>query len=158
MKKLPNSLDCFVCGLDNEHGLKLKFYQQDDGSVVVRHIVPEQYQGYPGTVHGGILASMFDEVLGRVFMDGDFTRFMYTARLTIRYRKPVPTGVEITIIGRAVRDRGRAAESKAELYGPDGQLLAEADALMIDLPQEIDSAEELAALGWKVYPDEEDQP
>lgn len=155
MKKLPNSLDCFVCGLDNDHGLKLKFYQQQDGTVVVHHTVPDHYQGYPGVVHGGILASMLDEVLGRVFMQGDMTRFMYTARMTVRYRKPVPTGVEIKIVGRAVRDRGRAAESKAELYGPDGQLLAEAEALLVELPHEINNAEELAALGWKVYPDEE---
>ena len=48
------------------------------------------FQGYPGVVHGGIIASMMDEVMGRVFMGGAIDRFMVTAELKIRYRKPVP--------------------------------------------------------------------
>lgn len=156
MTKLPNSSQCFVCGLENHNGLHLNFYQEGD-TVVANHVVPEHFQGYPGVVHGGIVASMLDEVLGRVFMLDDPNRFMYTARLTMRYRKPVPTGKPLRMVGRATRDRGRTAESKAQLFGPDGELLVEADGLLVELPEEIHDSSDLEALGWKVYPDQEDR-
>ena len=155
MNKLPNSMHCFVCGLENEQGLKLTFYSDGPDKVVSEYTVPEHFQGYPGVVHGGIVSTMLDEVLGRVFMNGDHDRFMYTARMTTRYRHPVPVGQPLKMVGRVVKDRKRVAEAKAELFGPDGDLLAEADALLVSLPQEVMDSEDLDALGWKVYPDEE---
>jgi acyl-coenzyme A thioesterase PaaI-like protein len=155
MLKLPNSSHCFVCGLENQQGLHLNFYQEGD-AVVVNHVVPDRFQGYPGVVHGGIVASMLDEVLGRVFMIDDPNRFMYTARLTLRYRKPLPTEKPLKIVGKVVRDRGRSAESKAQLFGPDGDLLAEAEGLLVELPEEVYDSTDLEALGWKVYPDQEE--
>jgi len=154
MKKLPNSRHCFVCGLENPIGLKLAFYQDGD-RVVCEHTVPEDYNGYPGVVHGGIVASMLDEMLLRPFLLDDPNRFMYTARLTTRYRKPVPTQQPLKLVGWAVKDRGRVAESKAELYGPDGVLLAEAEGLLVSLPEEAHPKGDLKQFGWKVYPDEE---
>ncbi len=152
--KLPNSKDCFVCGLENDFGLKLAFYREDD-SVVVNYTVPERFQGYPGIVHGGIVTTMLDEILGRVFMKDDPNRFMFTAKLTSRYRHPVPIGKPLKLVGRIIKDRGRIAEAKAELFGPGGDLLAEADGLLVALPEDVLGDPELEALGWKVYPDEE---
>ena len=43
------------------------------------HTLSAEFQGYPGVIHGGIIASMLDEVMGRVFMEGDPPRFMVTA-------------------------------------------------------------------------------
>ncbi len=81
-KKLqPNSRHCFVCGLENPFGLQLRFYESVPGEIVAEYTVPEQYQGYPGVVHGGIVTAMLDEVTGRVHMNGDPPRFIYTARL-----------------------------------------------------------------------------
>jgi acyl-coenzyme A thioesterase PaaI-like protein len=151
-KKLQNSKHCFVCGLENDFGLKLSFYQEGEGTVVANYTVPDHYQGYPGVVHGGIITSMMDEILGRVFMIDDPDRFMFTAKLTTRYRKPVPTETPLKMIGKIVKDRGRIAESKVELFGPGGELLAEAEGLMARNPEELDTE----ALGWKVYPDEEE--
>jgi acyl-coenzyme A thioesterase PaaI-like protein len=156
MNKLPNSLHCFVCGLENDYGLKLSFYQEDIDTVVVDYTVPDQFQGYPGVVHGGIITSMMDEILGRVFMVEDPNRFMFTAKLTSRYRHPVPTGKPLRMVGKKIKDRGRIAESKVELFGPDGELLAEAEGLMVALPEDVMQTMDMDALGWKVYPDEED--
>lgn len=156
MHKQPNSRHCFVCGVENHYGLKLAFYTQGE-EVICDHVVPEHYNGYPGVVHGGVVASMLDEMLGRVFMIGDHDRFMYTAKMTTRYRKPVPTEQPLRLVARAVKDRGRVAESKAELYGPQGELLAEAEALLVSLPPEVLEGTELEQLGWRVYPDVEEQ-
>jgi acyl-coenzyme A thioesterase PaaI-like protein len=155
-KKLPNSSHCFVCGLENDFGLKLAFYQEAEGTIVVDYAVPDQYQGYPGVVHGGIVTTMMDEVLGRVFMIDDPNRFMFTAKLTTRYRKPVPTETPLMIVGKIVKDRGHIAEAKAELFGPDGTLLAEAEGLMVGLSDDLLKDMDPKALGWRVYPDEEE--
>ena len=153
--KQPNSKDCFVCGVENEHGLHLEFYETEPGKVEVDYTVPEHFQGYDGIVHGGIVATLVDEVLGRVHMgsDPEQPRFMYTAKMSITYRKPVPTGKPIKIVGQAQKSRRRTATSTARIYGPDGNTLVEAEALLVDLPSEKLEGVDLEAVGWKVYPD-----
>jgi acyl-coenzyme A thioesterase PaaI-like protein len=153
LKKQPNSKNCFVCGRENTYGLKLEFYESAPGEVIVETTIPDQYQGYPGVVHGGIVAAMLDEVTGRVHMGGDPPRFMFTARLSIRYRKNVPVGQPLKIIGRAVKSRERSAVANGQIFGPEGDLLAEAEALLVDVPEEISSQADLNELGWKVYND-----
>ncbi len=151
--KQPNSRHCFACGLENQIGLKLKFYETAPGEVTVNHVVPDEYQGYPGVVHGGVVAAMLDEVAGRTQMGGDPPRFMFTARLDIRYRHNVPTGQPLRMVGRAGKVKRRTATASAELFGPDGSLLAEAEALLVNVPEDVIDEVDLEQLGWKVYPD-----
>jgi acyl-coenzyme A thioesterase PaaI-like protein len=151
--KQPNSKHCFVCGRENPYGLKLKFYETSPGEVEVKYTVPEHYQGYPGVVHGGVVAAMLDEVTGRVHMGMDPPRFMFTARLDVRYRKNVPVGKPLRIIGHAGKSRERTAIATAQIFGPDGDLLAEAEAVLVNVPNEIKDQVDLDELGWKVYPD-----
>ena len=155
MSKLPNSRNCFVCGLENEYGLKLEFYETQSGDISVDYVVPEHYQGYPGIVHGGVVASLVDEVLGRVHMGPDPAnpRFMFTAKITVQYRRNVPTGKPIKIIGRAIKSRRSSATSKAEIYGPDDELLVEAEAILLDVPADKFESMDMEALGWRVYED-----
>jgi acyl-coenzyme A thioesterase PaaI-like protein len=151
--KQPNSRHCFACGLENQIGLKLKFYETAPGEVTVNHVVPDEYQGYPGVVHGGVVAAMLDEVAGRTQMGGDPPRFMFTARLDIRYRHNVPTGQPLRMVGRAGKVKRRTATASAQLFGPDGLLLAEAEALLVNVPEDVIEEVDLEELGWKVYPD-----
>lgn len=153
MMKQPNSKNCFVCGRENPIGLHLKFYETSPGEVTVEYTVPEQFQGYPGVVHGGVVAAILDEVTGRTQMGGTSPRFMFTARLDVRYRKNVPVGRPLKIIGRAGISRERTATATGKIFGPDGELLAEAEALLINVPDKIVENVNLEALGWKVYPD-----
>ena len=148
-----NSRHCFVCGLDNPFGLQLRFYETAPGEVVVEHTLPAEYQGYPGVAHGGIVAAMLDEAAGRAHMGGDPPRFMYTARLAINYRKPVPVGQPIRLVGRAGKSRNRTAEATSAIYDAGGVLLAEAEALLVDVPPAVLETSNLEELGWKVYPD-----
>lgn len=134
-RKLPNSSHCFVCGLENDFGLHLSFYFDEDNHVVCETQFASQFQGYPGVVHGGIVASALDETLARAVMHDDPDRFMFTGKLTTRYRKPVPTEQPVRLVGEVIKDRGRMAECIAKLYGPDGELLAEAEGLMLGIPE-----------------------
>jgi acyl-coenzyme A thioesterase PaaI-like protein len=151
----PNSRHCFVCGVANPYGLKLKFYQHKPGEVSTNITLPELYQGYPGIVHGGIVAAMLDEVAGRTHMGGDPPRFMYTARMEIRYRNSVPVGQPLHLVGHAGRSKGRTASASSAIYTADGTLLAEAELLLVDVPAELLDNADLQALGWKVYTDDE---
>lgn len=151
----PNSQHCFVCGVSNPVGLKLRFFETGPGEITAEYTAPEHFQGYPGVVHGGIVAAMLDEVAGRVHMGGDPTRFMYTARLDIRYRKNVPVGKPLRLMGKAGRVKRRSATATSQIFGPDGDLLAEAEALLVDVPEEVLQTADLEALGWRVYSDAE---
>lgn len=152
--KQPNSRHCFACGLENPIGLKLKFYQTADDEVTAEFTAPEDYQGYPGILHGGVTATILDEAVGRAFMGTDpaNSNFMYTAELTIRYKKKVPIGQPLKIVGKQVKRMRWTGESKAFMYDQDGALLVEATAILVDLPDKM-SAEAAEELGWKIYPD-----
>lgn len=154
--KQPNSKMCFVCGLENPAGLKLHIYQIKPGIIETTYTAPDHFQGYPGVLHGGIVATILDEISGRAHMgDPSQPRFMYTGKLEVKYRKNVPTGIPLKIVGKAGASKRRTAEGWAGIYHPDGTLLAEANTLLFDLPAEAFEDEDLEALGWKVYPDEE---
>ena len=150
----PNSRHCFVCGVENPRGLHLRFYESGPGEVIAECTVPPEYQGYPGVVHGGIIAAMLDEVAGRVHMgDSQTPRFMFTAKLDIRYRKNVPVGQPLRLVGKAGPTKRRSASASSAIYDQNGTLLAEADALLVNVPEGAYSNIDLGEIGWKVYPD-----
>jgi acyl-coenzyme A thioesterase PaaI-like protein len=147
----PNSRHCFVCGLENPFGLKLRFNVTAPGEVSANYIFGEEYQGYPGVVHGGIVAAVLDETAGRSHMGVSPPRFMYTAKLEIRYRKNVPVGEPLRIVGTAGDTKRRTAMAHSAIYDRKGNLLAEADAILVDVPSDIIGDIDLETLGWKVY-------
>jgi acyl-coenzyme A thioesterase PaaI-like protein len=151
-KRQPNSAHCFVCGLQNPFGLKLRFEDNGIDQVHAAYTVPVHFQGYPGVTHGGIVAAMLDETGGRTLMVTNHERFMVTGKLDIRYRKPVPVEVPLTLVGTLVQDRGRIALVQSQIRLSDGAIAAEADITLLEMPSEVE-ADTLEALGWKVYPD-----
>lgn len=152
--KQPNSRNCFGCGLENPIGLKLKIYQTGPGMIETTYIAPEQFEGYPGTLHGGIVATLLDEVSSRAHMDGSTEpRFMFSGKIEVKYRANVPIGKPLKIIGKAGKTKGKTAESWAGIYDEGGRLLAEATALLFDVPEGTLDLTALEKLGWNVYPD-----
>lgn len=154
MEKQPNSRMCFICGVENPVGLKLKIYEVKPGIIETTFTAPEHFQSYPGILHGGVVATILDEISGRSLM-GEPTkpRFMFTAKLEVKYRKNVPIGKPLRIVGKAGKSRGRMAEAWAGIYSQDGTLLAEGNSLLVNLPEETVNNVDLESLGWKVYPD-----
>lgn len=150
--KQASGVKCFVCGVENPFGLKIAFYQVNPAEVQAEFTPGEQFQGYPGILHGGISAAVLDETAGRVFM-GDYPpRFMVTAKLSVKYRQAVPVGESLKLVGKVSKDLGRIAEGWSGIFNSEGQLLAEATVLLVE-KENLSKPEELEALGWKVYPD-----
>ena len=154
----PNSRQCFICGLENPVGLQLRIYQTGPGEIETTYTAPEHFQGYPGILHGGIIAAILDEISGRAHMgDPSAPRFMFTGKLEVKYRKNTPTGKPLRIVGKAIESKGRVAKGWAGIYDQDGVLLAEADSVLFDVPPEMLGGNDLEELGWKVYPEEENR-
>ena len=148
--KQPNSDMCFVCGRHNPAGLYMRFFDNGEDEVRSDYTVPARYQSYPGIVHGGILASMLDEVVGRVAMIGDHHHFMVSVNLQVLYRHPVPVETPLNIRGRIVRLRGRLGKAQGEIILPDGKIACEAAITLADVPREILSQANHRLLDWHV--------
>jgi len=114
---------CFACGKANPHGLKLPIKETPEG-VEMDYAVPGGFAGWQGIVHGGIVATILDELLAWACNRTD--RSMLTAEMTVRFRKPVRTGRPIHGVGRITEDKGRLILAEARLLDESGQLLAEA--------------------------------
>lgn len=84
--------------------------------------------------HGGIAAAVLDEAMGwAMYAAGAWAM---TAKMEVRYRRPLPLGRTVAVTAQVTRSRGRWLEAAAEIRSPEGQLLAEARAVFIRLPRE----------------------
>lgn len=153
MKKQPSSRMCFLCGLQNPVGLKLDFYEDSEAEQVrVEFTVADEYQGYPGVVHGGIVAAVLDETAGRAVMLGGSDKDLFaTLRLTVRYRRPTPTDTPLTAVGWVERMGGVGARVAGEIRLPDGTVTAECEATVAEVPEEFRVGWEAEKPYWKVY-------
>ena len=150
--KQPNSDFCFVSNKKNPHGLYMTFFDNGQNEVYSDYTVPAAFQGYPGIVHGGVVAAMLDEVVARVAMIADHHHFMMSVKLEVKYRHPVPTEQPLRVVGRIERLRGRLGKAVGEIYLPDGQLAAESAMTLADVPLELLQHTNLEALGWRIDP------
>ncbi len=138
MKELVNSKKCFVCGEENISGLQMTFIILDDGTVQAKYTIKEVYQGWPGIAHGGIVAAILDEVMAKLFVtNGTDHRYMVTAKLEIKYRKPVPIGEEILVTARKIVDKGKLAKAFASLRNINQEILAEAESTFIQVNETL---------------------
>jgi uncharacterized protein (TIGR00369 family) len=124
MRLEPNPANtCFGCGGANARGMKLAF-EQDDAARCIRgrFCMDEEYSGAPGILHGGIIAVLLDEAMGKV------NRFRgvraVTAEMKIEYLRPIPVGQEIVIKAREVEMTGRNLFHEGEIRSAQGELLA----------------------------------
>ncbi len=122
---------CFGCGPANPSGLKLEFLHADDGSVVCPAIIPNLYEGPPGYVHGGIIATLLDESMSKAVRAKGATAM--TRHMEVDYRRPVPSGVSIRIEGRVVRSEGRKHWAEASILDGEGTALAQGKGLFIEV-------------------------
>lgn len=141
MKKLrqPTSLQCFACGRNNPFGLKLEWFNNyDEKCVETIFTLDDNYCSYPGTVHGGILATILDETSGRaVLLDNNFERLMVTLKMEVVYKKNTPTNTPLKAIGRVLKDGGSRAQVEGEIILPDGTVSAKCTSILFKIPQAV---------------------
>jgi uncharacterized protein (TIGR00369 family) len=120
----PNPTNkCFGCGGDNPGGMKLTFEQDNaNRKIVGRFVLGERYQGGGGFAHGGIIAMLLDEAMGKACRFRDVRAV--TAELTVEYLKPVKVGQEIIVEGRETEQTGRNLFLVGEIRNTAGEILA----------------------------------
>jgi uncharacterized protein (TIGR00369 family) len=120
----PNPANkCFGCGGDNAGGMKLTFEQDNvNRKIVGRFVLGERYQGGAGFAHGGIIATLLDEAMGKVCRFREVRAV--TAELTVEYLKPVNVQSEIIVEGRETEQKGRNLFMAGEIRNEVGEVLA----------------------------------
>jgi len=120
----PNPANkCFGCGGDNAGGMKLTFEQDNvNRRIVGRFVLGERYQGGGGFAHGGIIALLLDEAMGKVCRFREVRAV--TAELTVDFLKPVGVEQKIVVEGREIDQKGRNLFMVGEIRNDSGEVLA----------------------------------
>jgi acyl-coenzyme A thioesterase PaaI-like protein len=125
----PNSVfpDCVVSGKANPMGMEATLWREGD-EAVMDVTLGAAFEGAPGRAHGGVVAALFDEIMGLALSAGGTLAF--TGNLAITYRAPTPLGVPLSSRARLSQRNDRKLTITAELKSGD-TLLAEAEGLFI---------------------------
>lgn len=129
--QVTDNRGCFICGVNNPIGLKTRPSRDEaSGRATLTVVIPAEFQGWEGVVHGGITAALLDEVSAYAGMS--VSKQIVTAELNIRYLKPVPIGREITIEAQ-VREQVRRSVLVDAVMTCAGEVLTRAEARMMVL-------------------------
>jgi len=119
---------CFACGPGNRNGLRLKFRVDATArTATTEAVLDHHFNGWKGVAHGGIVSTLLDETM--IYACGSTGWLSVTAEITVRFLRPVPTGVPLTVKGCMVEDRGRFYITRGEITR-DGETLATATGKM----------------------------
>jgi uncharacterized protein (TIGR00369 family) len=126
---------CFACGPDNPDGMHLKFaYDKKRKTFVCRFRLDDRYTGPPGHCHGGIIATILDEAMGKV--NKLHQVIALTSRITVEYLRPVPLNKPLRVESREVSVRGRRHVNMGEILNQKGEVLARGQGLFISIDAE----------------------
>lgn len=144
MKKIKNpwigltdkGYNCFACAPSNPYGLKMEFYEE--GEDIVSIWTPgDNYQGWLNTLHGGIQATLLDEIGGWIIARKCQTSGMTTS-LNIKYKKPIPTGSDVQVEVRArIRETKRNFVFIDAAITYNGVICSTADITYYTFPKDV---------------------
>ncbi len=118
VKKYPH---CFVCGDKNPSGLKVLFFKEN-GYVRAEYQSQEYLEGYKGIFHGGIIATLLDEVMIKAVIAEDIV--CVTRKLEVKFKKPLYIGERIILTGKIVENRGKIVKTRGEIRNTENELIA----------------------------------
>lgn len=122
---------CFGCGPANPAGLHLEFLLADDASVVCLATIPSGFDGHPGYLHGGIIATMLDETMSKSLRARGITSL--TRQMVVEYLRPIHSGAPLRLEGRLVHSEDNRHWSEARIVSPKGHIMAEAKGLFVEV-------------------------
>ena len=120
---------CFGCGQENRTGLRLKFFVDEEHRIVCHIRVPRRFEGPPGHVHGGVIATLLDEAMSKA--NRQFGIVAMTRQMEVEYLKPVPLLTSLELSARHVSESGRRHHCEAQIADASNRILARGKALFI---------------------------
>src|SRR5438128_1442804 len=114
---------CFACGSNNPDGMRLKFTLDKERQMsICKFRLGKRYTGPPGHCHGGIIATILDDAMGKVNKLRHVVAL--TRQMTVEYMKPVPLHQSLRVESREVAVHGRQHINMAEIMNTEGEVLA----------------------------------
>ncbi|MBR0597272.1 PaaI family thioesterase [Sinanaerobacter chloroacetimidivorans] len=156
VKKQNNSDKCIVCGDKNPYGFHARFYELDNGELAAVFHTKELQQSFPGRVHGGMVAAILDETIGRAICIDKPGSWGVTTEIQVKYKKPVPLNETLRAVGRITRDTRKIFEGTGELLLENGEVAAEAWAKYLKVAIEDAAGDDFTEREWHYL--EEDDP
>jgi uncharacterized protein (TIGR00369 family) len=121
---------CFGCGADNPEGMQLKFrFNETAHQALCDFVLPRRYQGPPNHSHGGVIATILDEAMGKVNKLRNVIAL--TKSMNIEYLKPVPLDTPLLAVGFEKSVTGREHHNGAEIRNQAGEVLARSEGVFI---------------------------
>lgn len=127
ISKQTNSKMCFICGMDNPIGLKAQFYNMEDESVMTRFMFKEEHQSFPMRVHGGLIATMQDELgLRAIWAKKSEDIFGVTMDINVKFRKPAPYNEILIGKGIVTKMTNMFAQIETKIFDLKGNVISNA--------------------------------
>ncbi len=121
MKLIRRYSNCFVCGDENDCGLKVDFFY-DQGIARAEYVPDDRFQGYKGILHGGIISSLLDEVMIKAVIAQNL--LVVTAEIEVKFLKPVRTGERILLEGKIVEEKGKIFVAEGKVHNEKKEIVA----------------------------------
>lgn len=133
--KQKNSKMCFVCGLKNSFGLHSHFYVTENQELITIFTPTEEYQSYPGKLHGGVASAILDETIGRAILN-KYSHEVWgvTIDLNVKFKKSIPLNEELKVIGRITNENNRMFEGTGEIILKNGEIAVTASGKYLKVP------------------------
>ena len=128
---------CFACGPDNPEGMRLKFHLDESGKRFVCNFrLGKRYTGPPRHCHGGIIATILDDAMGKLNKLRDVLAM--TAKMTVEYLRPVPLYEALQVESHEISRRGRRLTHVAQITDEKGTVLARSRGVFVIIdPQRV---------------------
>ncbi len=126
---------CFACGSANPEGMRLRFTLDEEKKIAVCHFrLGKRYTGPPGHCHGGIIATILDDAMGKVNKVHHVVAL--TREMTVEYLKPVPLYKPLRVEGHEIEVRGKTHVNMAQILDENGEVLARSKGIFIAIDPE----------------------
>ncbi len=94
-------------------------------------VVSSGFEGHPGYLHGGVIATLLDETMSKAVRARGFTAM--TRHMEVDYQRPVPSGIVLRLEGRVTHNEGRKHWTEAKIIDGNGTILAQSKGLFIEV-------------------------
>lgn len=155
--KQHNSKLCFICGLKNKYGIHAHFYITENQELIALFTPAEEHQSYPGRLHGGIASAVLDETIGRAILNRYKEEVWgVTIELNVKFKKPIPLGEALKVVGRITTENSRMFEGTGEIVLANGDIAVTAQGKYLKVPLEKITDFDKDENEWKIVELESD--
>jgi len=136
MKEILKYKNCFVCGDENNCGLKVKFFEEQE-KAKAEFVADHRFEGYRNVLHGGIISALLDEVMIKIVLAKGI--LVVTAQMEVKFKRPVMVGERLFMEGKIKDQKGRIFLTQGKITNENGALVALGSAKYVVASESMES-------------------